>query len=265
VYSGPVRESKPRRRHGGHKLLRNASLALLLGGAMTGAVYALESNTFRVREVAISGASPQVVTAIADMLVPGCAETSIGQYACSQGNLGPNEFTLSSREMEQDLLRMPRVKSATITPQLPGKLRVSVVERQPEAAWVIGPDVFRVAGDGVVIDKGSPAGLKVVVGQVAGDAIKPGDQVGVDVIHGAEQLQTQLPSQFGIAARRIQYSPADGLAVIGDGGLIAMFGQPTDLSLKMAELQRIVQLARDKKSTIAFVDLRYKTPYFRAR
>jgi len=35
--------------------------------------------------------------------------------------------------------------------------------------------------------------------------------------------------------------------------------------LKMAELQRVVQLVKDKKTTLAFVDLRYNTPYFRAR
>jgi len=85
------------------------------------------------------------------------------------------------------------------------------------------------------------------------------------VIKGAEQLQSQLPGQFGIAAKRIQYSPADGLAVIGDGDLIAMFGEPADLDLKMAELQRIMQLAGDKKNALAFVDLRYKTPYYRTR
>jgi hypothetical protein len=44
-----------------------------------------------------------------------------------------------------------------------------------------------------------------------------------------------------------------------------MFGPPQDLTLKMAELQRVLQLAQDKKSTLAFVDLRYKTPYYRTR
>ena len=68
-----------------------------------------------------------------------------------------------------------------------------------------------------------------------------------------------------IAPKRIEYSPFDGLAVIGDQDFIAMFGQPHDLNVKMAELQRIVQLAQDKKTPLGFVDLRYKTPYFRTR
>ena len=134
-----------------------------------------------------------------------------------------------------------------------------------EAAWVVGTQIFRVATDGTVIDQGSPDGLKVVIGQVAGDPVKPGDSVDMAVVRAAETLQERLPADVGVAAKRIQYSPADGLAVVGDQDFVAMFGPPQDLNLKMAELQRVLQVAKDKKTPLTFVDLRYKTPYFRAR
>ncbi|HLY67708.1 MAG TPA: FtsQ-type POTRA domain-containing protein [Chloroflexota bacterium] len=225
--------------------------------------FAARSDTFRVRALKIDGASTNVQHNVEDALVPGCSETSETTVVCPPNRLGPNELTLSTRELEQQLASMPAIAQAHVTARLPGTLQIALVERQPEVAWVVGPDVYRVAADGMVIDQGSPAGLKIVIGQVAGDAVKPGDRIDVSVIEGAKLLQERLPMDAGLNPQRIQYSAADGLAVIGDQNLIAMFGAPQDLNLKMAELQRILDLARGQKSPLAFVDLRYKTPYFR--
>ncbi|MBV9121648.1 MAG: FtsQ-type POTRA domain-containing protein [Chloroflexi bacterium] len=265
VYAAPERIPPPRPRPSGRAILRNFSLVVLLSGMLAGLAYGLEGDLFRVRHVSIRGASAAVATSIADTLVPGCDAIAPTMVDCPESNLGPNEITLSGADIQRQLTQLPSVESASVSARLPDQLTISVVERQPEAGWIVGPDIFRVAGDGTVIDRGSPAGLKVVVGQVAGNPVKPGDRVNVEVLHGAEQLQAQLPSQFGFQTRRIQYSPSDGIAVIGDGDLIAMFGEPVDLNLKMVELQRIMQLAGDKKITLGFVDLRYKTPYFRTR
>ena len=238
---------------------------LLLAGSIAGLGWAVQSDAFRIGEVRIEGASPALQQAIEDSAAPGCPEDVPGVVECPPGALGPNELTFSADLLRRELEQMPLVKSATVKPQLPNRLDISVVERHPEAAWLVGTQTFRVADDGTVMDQGPAQGLKVAIGQVGGEAAKPGDRIPMDVIKGAELLQDQLPNKLGIAAKRIQYSPEDGLAVIGDQDMIAMFGQPQDLDLKMAELQRIVQLAKDKKVTLGFVDLRYKTPYFRAR
>jgi hypothetical protein len=255
----------PKRPGNGKRVLANTGLVLLLGGALAGLGWAFQSDTFRVREVDVSATSATVRQSIEDMLAPGCPESVPGMVECPDGLLGANELTLSTADLQRQLQQIPLVKSATVKSQLPDRLEIDVVERQPEAAWLVGSQVFRVADDGVVIDEGSANGLKVAIGQVAGEAVKPGDKIDLAVIKGAELLQDQLPATLGIPAKRIQYSPVDGLAVIGDQDFIAMFGPPQDLNLKMAELQRVVQLAKDKKATLAFVDLRYKTPYFRTR
>lgn len=247
---------------GGH-FLAGLALSVMLGGSLAGLLFAFQSDTFRIAHIEISGASPAVLQQVEDQIVPGCLESVPGFVDCLPGMLGPNELTFNSRDAQQLLERMPAVKTARLTTLLPNRLIIQVTERQPEIAWLVGPDTYRVAADGMVIDKGPGDGLKLRIGQVGGDAVKPGDQVDADVIKGAELLQDHLASDFGITPRRIQYSPSDGLAVVGDQELIAMFGPPQDLNLKMAELQRIVELAKGQKRTLAFVDLRYKTPYFR--
>jgi cell division septal protein FtsQ len=262
---GAASPEPPKRRGGSQRGLATVSLLLLLLVALAGLGWALQSDTFRVRSVQVSGASTKVRQAIEDLVAPGCSELIPGSVTCPADRLGPNELTLSASDVERQLRQIPLVKSAKANPQLPDRLAISIVERQPEAAWVVGTDVFRVADDGVVIDRGSADGLKVVVGQVAGTPVRPGDTIDLKVLRGAEYLQERLPADLEIPARRIQYSPIDGLAVVGDQDFIAMFGLPQDLNLKMAELQRILQIAKDKKTPLAFVDLRYKTPYYRLR
>jgi cell division septal protein FtsQ len=263
-----IRENRPTQtdsqkpaRAGG--LLPGFALCVLLAGCLAGLIFGFQSDTFRIAHIEISGASPAVEQQIEDAIVPGCLETTSGVVDCLPGMLGPNELTFNSDEIQQQLERTPAIKSVRVRPLLPNRLSIVVTERQPEIAWLVGPDTYRVAADGIVIDRGVADGLKLRIGQVGGEAVKPGDQVDVNVIKGAELLQDHLASDFGITPLRIQYSPSDGLAVVGDQEMIAMFGPPQDLNLKMAELQRIVELAKGQKRPLAFVDLRYKTPYFR--
>jgi len=258
----PEPDSPPRERR---QVLASIGLTMLLAGCVAGLGWALQSDTFRLREVSISGASPAVQQAVEDAVAPSCAEQWPGYVECPPDRLGPSTLTMNTADLMRQLKTIPLVKSATVRTLLPNRLEIAVTERRPEAVWLVGSETYRVADDGMVIDRGSTDGLKVAIGQVGGDPKKPGDTVDMSIVKGAELLQERLPTEAGIPPKRIQYSPDDGLAVIADQDMIAMFGPPKDLDLKMAELQRIVQLAKDKKATLAFVDLRYKTPYYRTR
>jgi len=183
----------------GKRVLANTALILLLGGTLAGLGWAFQSDTFRVRQVNVNATSATVRQSVDDLVAPGCLASLPGSVECPNGQLGPNELTLSASEMQRQLQQIPLVKSAVVKLQLPDGLRIDVVERQPEAAWVVGSQIFRVANDGVVIDQGSPDGLKVVIGQVAGEPVKPGDKIDMEVVKGAELLQEQLPAALGIA------------------------------------------------------------------
>ncbi|HLQ31756.1 MAG TPA: hypothetical protein VK457_03645, partial [Chloroflexota bacterium] len=81
---------------GARHVLGTFVLALLLAGGLAGLGWAFQSDTFRVRQVTISGASPAVQQAIEDVVAPGCAESLAGPIECPAGNLGPNELTLNA-------------------------------------------------------------------------------------------------------------------------------------------------------------------------
>ncbi|MDE3076979.1 MAG: FtsQ-type POTRA domain-containing protein [Chloroflexota bacterium] len=267
---------------GARRALVSLSLAALLAAACASVAFAFRSERFHISEVDVDGASPAIVDQIGPAIALSCRPPSAEQrpsagqspsagpgptiLQCNPHDpLLPSILVFNTAELRAEIERIPAVKSASVRGLLPNRLAISIEQRRPEAAWVVGPTVYRVAADGTVIDSGSPEGLKVVVGSVEGPPIKPGDRVDPRAIRGAEELQTRLPAELNIPVKRIEYSATNGLAVIGEADVIAMFGEPDNLGLKMAELQRILQLAKDKKTTPAFVDLRYKTPYYRTR
>ncbi|MHB8618386.1 MAG: cell division protein FtsQ/DivIB [Chloroflexota bacterium] len=272
IRRSPQPRRRPRRNWRG--FLSATSLLVLLSALCSAFVLALQSPRFALADVTIDGAGGPLANQIAGLIASGCtavpaapaapAATSSTRATCT-GPHEPSIFLINSQRIAARLQTLPAVRSAHVRVALPNHLWVTVQRRHAEAAWVVGPTVYQVAADGTIIGQGSPAGLKVVVGDISGKPVKVGGHIDVNLIQAAKELHDRLPADLGIPVDRIEYSPTEGLAVIGNQNLIAIFGSPTDLGLKMAELQRIIELAKDKHTTLGFVDLRYKTPYYRAR
>ncbi len=109
---------------GARHVLGTFVLALLLAGGLAGLGWAFQSDTFRVRQVTISGASPAVQQAIEDLVAPGCAESLAGPIECPAGNLGPNELTLNAGGIARQVEQLPLVKSVQVKAVLPKRLEI---------------------------------------------------------------------------------------------------------------------------------------------
>ncbi|MGH2470650.1 MAG: hypothetical protein ACRDGF_11275, partial [Chloroflexota bacterium] len=70
--------------------------------------------------------------------------------------------------------------------------------------------------------------------------------------------------ELGLQIRAIRYSRINGLSVLAAPNLTAMFGPPVNLDFKMAELEAILRQTKGQSALPSFVDMRYKTPYYRA-
>jgi hypothetical protein len=72
----------------------------------------------------------------------------------------PNVFRLETDRAASKLVRLPAVTSATIQVELPSKVVVNIVEREPKLVWVIGDTRYVVDQDGflfgVVDSAGNP-------------------------------------------------------------------------------------------------------------
>ena len=269
-----VRQSEPTARpvRGARRVMVSASLFALLLAACASLVFGFRSERLKIAEIDTKGASPAVLANIGAAIGPSCqvsaAKTQDDRIMLQCDRLDPllpSIVAFSSADLQDQIQRIPAVKSAHVQTQLPDRISISVEEREPEAGWIVGSSVYRVAADGTVLDQGPTDGLKVIIGDTSNTPVKAGDRVDAKAILGAEELQNRLPAELNIPIKQIQYSPTDGLAVVTDPDMVAMFGAPDNLGYKMAELQRIIQLAKDRKTAPVFVDVRYKTPFYRSR
>lgn len=263
------RDVLPRPVSGPRRVLVNASLLLLLGSACAALVFGFRSPRLKLTDVTVRGASPSLARQLVDAVEPGCqtgAPTpgALSFHCDSASPLAVSLLTLSTSGLEQQFSHIPLVQAATLRATLPGELAIDIRQRQPEAAWVVGSTVFRVAADGTVLDQGPPSGLKVIVGSEDGPVPQPGQKVNPAVLRGAEELQQMLPNELGLQIREIRYSRIDGLSVLAAPNLTAVFGPPANLAFKMAELQAILRQTKGQSAPPSFVDMRYKTPYYRA-
>ncbi len=83
--------------------------------------------------------------------------------------LGNSLFTFDAGQARHELLKIPWLKSASVSKVYPDTIRVDVVERQPFAFWKSDETVRVIARDGVVLGEAAPEHMRLpqVVGNGA--------------------------------------------------------------------------------------------------
>ena len=125
----PVRRSSPP--------LRSVQVlaAILMAASLIGGVAVSLAPAFAARTLEIHGAvftSQAIIRSIVGM----------------DGT--PNVFRLETDRAASKLVRLPAVTSATIQVELPSKVVVNIVEREPKLVWVIGDTRYVVDQDGLL-------------------------------------------------------------------------------------------------------------------
>lgn len=211
----------------------------------------LSQPAFRVAQITVLYGGPS-------------AETALTKAHQVSHVVAYNIFLLNSRRLGEEIARVPSVKRAKVLPQLPDRVAVELNERQPIALWRTQAETFLVDDDGQVIAEAGERSLPLVITDVSGRSLVPGDRVERRVLLVAGELQRVLPS-LGAAPREIEYNWA-GLTVVTDGGWRVLFGDLEHLNRKLQYLAAITALAQRQNLRLALVDLRPKDrPYYQAQ
>lgn len=231
--AGHARQPRgPRRASAGLSPVRAAAAFVALLAAL--AIYGVgASPIFAYQHLEIEGRD----RLLAD---PGAVEARLG---LTSG--GSNLFLVRTAAIAASLRELPTVSDAQVTVQLPGTLRVRLVERQPILAWVVGSERFLVDRDGVLFaafpvdDPGPSKGLPAVTDErAASAALGVGQRLDPVDLDAATRLGSLSPADLGSAARslRIVVGDRDGYTIqlLPDGPL-AVFGFYTP-SLRTPEL-----------------------------
>ncbi|MEO7665094.1 MAG: FtsQ-type POTRA domain-containing protein [Candidatus Limnocylindrales bacterium] len=157
---------------------------------------------------------------------------------------GANLFRIRVGPIEDRIMALPGVESASVSVSLPDTLVIGVRERTAILAWAVGDARWLVDRNGVVFAGMPPgdaaaAGLPVIVderepsaGLAVGARLDPVD------LDAARRLGSLVPADIGSAADRLLVTISDGPGfVVGTspGSWVAVFGLYT-ASLRTPEL-----------------------------
>jgi cell division protein FtsQ len=192
-------------------------LAILCTG---GLIYLLTAKALTVQQLAIRGESL----------------TSEQEIAASGGVLGHNIFTVDAQVVADRLTALPTVREAKVWGELPGRLVIHIVERQPALVWQVGNDRFLVDPGGVVMAVNPPEerlrDLPVVTVRDV-EAPLVGGQLDGATVATLAQLLRRAP-EYGLPVAALDYSPQGGIVLHVDQQRQILFGTSERLEEKLA-------------------------------
>ncbi len=241
---------------------RLLALAVLIGAAWI--VYdSASSDRFEVRSIQVRG---NVLLSRAD----------VEQAAAVRGL---NVFWVDGAETAERLRQLPLVERAEISPALPDRVEIAIVERRPTAFWVSGQQSYLVDAEGVILKAvdaeaqqaracaGQPCDPRLAamptVGDPDGPPRAPGDRVDATALVAAAWLAVQLPG-LGLQPLAFEWRPQQGLEVPTRDGWRARFDPARDLQAQVRTLALIRDHLSRSHASAQVIDVRFgNRPYYR--
>ena len=161
-------------------------------------------------------------------------------------NARSNVFHLDVRAVERRLERDPRIRDATVRTDVPDRVTIEVVTRDP--VGVVGSPASFVGADGVVI---GPAARHPVLPTLVSSDGGPLDDEGRSV--GAATAAALGPA-LRAAVDAVVVAPA-AVEVRLVAGFTASFGAPSELAAKADSLAALLRWAGEEGVTVLSADL----------
>jgi cell division septal protein FtsQ len=210
-------------------------------------LFLLAQPAFRVRHVTISGTAH---------LTPGQVTAALALPA------DRNIFFLNKRELEQRVLSLPWVRSASVSLALPDRLTVNIIEWRPSAILQVGETSYYVNDAGTVLDPATEPGQLLVIDRPAIGLINPGaNVVPPDLLLMLQQLRAGFFPAFKISLMSFDLDQREVLSAQTDRGWRIIFGQMVTaeqratLEPKLAALRALTSRLDLTSAPIAYVNL----------
>ncbi len=198
---------------------RLAALVLAIVSA-GGLIYLLTAHALTVQQFAISGESL----------------TSEEEIVTRGGVMGHNIFTVDAQVIADRLMALPTVREARVWGELPDRLVIHIVERQPVLVWRIGNDRYLLDEGGTVMAHNPPEERTrdlpaINVRDVESPAV--GGHVDAATVGILAQLLRRAP-EYGLPIAALDYSPQSGIVIHLDQNRQILVGSSTRLEDKLA-------------------------------
>ena len=195
---------------------------------------------------------------IFDFEVAGLRLLNKGEVERASGVAGYNIFFIDAHSVERTLAKLPEVKSVRVTTQLPNRMMVNIVERQPEVVWVHGAENYCVDADGIVFRARTNMPPLPVIHDVDQGAVKVGQRVSSTAIAAFHAFR----EAWNDGPRQVEWSSARGLAFTDEHGWKIYLGDAEEMAGKLAKLRVLVPQLVAQNTRVRFIDLGRGDPYY---
>lgn len=224
--------------------LASAGIVILTCAALA---YYLRETEYYVYDFELSGARLVPITEIYD----------------ATGMDTDHILWIDPAEVKKNVEAVSGIQSAAVQVAWPAGVIVSVIEREPVVAW-------RQAGEAIWLDRGGmafeqrielPEVLPIEVDDASTtlELLPDKPVVGMDVIAGALQLRELRPN-----IELLHYDSQHGLSYQDGRGWRGYFGTGTDMDVKLAVYETLVQSLVDRQIQLSVVSVEnIDAPYYR--
>lgn len=219
---GRITETTPRRRRPNRRArLRAHTLELVRTGRLPAFLLSVGlavilvafavSDDFQAETVVIRGNS----IAFADSIVE------------QSGAIGQSMFQLDTNEVAERVAEHPVVESARVRAELPDRVVVNLVEREPAIVWQTGDRAVLIDEHGWVLAEGDAEDLPWVV-ELDGTLPAPGARIDPGKVAAVEYLNEQIGAE-GV----LEYDEIEGFQAYLDDQRVVTFGSHDELPVKV--------------------------------
>lgn len=219
---------------------RHVPIAPIMLGICVLIVGAAAAGIFKVRTVRVIGANLPT-----SAIVQAAAVT------------GANIFTVRSDGVINRLSSLHSVVVTRVDTAFPGTVTIYAQARVPAVVWRSGKTLYLVDDTGTVIDQAATRGLPVLTG----GSRAPGE----GMVAAARYATSTLPAAPGGAISGLTLDANHGLTIDGHAGWKAVvgYGTPQVMVGRVATLDALLRKLATQGKQFAYVDLRYKNPFYR--
>lgn len=172
---------------------------------------------------------------------------------------GQSIFFINRQDTSSRIEQLPNVKLAKVTCQLPARVQIEVVEREPAYLWQVGQKVYWLDDEGVVMEPRGKSPDTIMFLDADAQIRAPGSRIAPEILEAAQELREWLPAE-----KVFQWSQSQGLSFKHRDGYPVYLGQVTDLPEKLTTLHALAEDFASKDIRPEFVDLRFAgRPYYR--
>lgn len=215
-------------------------------------LFFMQSSMFTVRDISVKGES-----AVSEGVI--LAAMGLPEDA--------SYWDLSAQNLQADILELNGVESAKVDVAFPGRVSVSVAERQPiftVCSIARTKQPYAVDKFGVVVSEGKAPdnALRVVIDR----EVKVGGLLSADELEVATYLRSHLRPAIASRLESVRFDDRGDVTLriaYRHGKIPVRLGRPERLSYKLFLLEELLASLKAESAEVVSIDLRFSNPIVR--